>query len=217
MRGRSVKVLVGPEEVEYVFHEELLKQHSDFAAAALRNGWKEAEERVIRLSEEDPEIFDIFATFLYEGKIWTSREKDVYRAGSRTRDRECTRLAHCWVLGDKLISQTWKDALSDALVDKLRIEEFYPGYMQRDVYQNGGSNVPQGMQRLLVDIAIWVWDKRSWRRAAEKRFPGNFFRDVCLRRAEIKGALGSSTKPWLDAGCRYHDHGDDKPCYKTMF
>jgi len=26
-----------------------------------------------------------------------------------------------------------------------------------------------------------------------------------------------SVAPWVDAGCQYHEHGDEKQCYKKIF
>lgn len=38
----------------------------------MRNGWKEAQERVLFLPEDPVDAFDIFASFIYAGKIYSA-------------------------------------------------------------------------------------------------------------------------------------------------
>ena len=54
----------------------VLAEHSEFFAAALRNGWKEKEERLVRLPECTAENFEIFLKFIHTGKIYSSKDDD---------------------------------------------------------------------------------------------------------------------------------------------
>ncbi|EXJ63002.1 hypothetical protein A1O7_03446 [Cladophialophora yegresii CBS 114405] len=61
-----VTVVVGlsPERC-WVVHEQLLTSASRFVKTALTPGFRESEERTIRLPEEDPDVFDLFVNYLY--------------------------------------------------------------------------------------------------------------------------------------------------------
>ncbi|KAK4455069.1 hypothetical protein QBC34DRAFT_420730 [Podospora aff. communis PSN243] len=65
LAGRLVKLLVGPERVEWTIHESLLCANSKFFVAALRGPWKERK-GVIELPEDEPAAFGLFANWIYE-------------------------------------------------------------------------------------------------------------------------------------------------------
>lgn len=41
-----------------------------------------------------------------------------------------------------------------------------------------------------------------------------FFRDKYVR---LKNKKPEETRPWIDAGYKYNEHGTERPCYKTRF
>lgn len=55
-----VTVLVGPREVKWSLHENMLASRSSFLEAAFRGGWKEGEEGILRLPEDSPRVFELF-------------------------------------------------------------------------------------------------------------------------------------------------------------
>lgn len=114
--SKPITVIVGEDDDGETFylHEDAATKHSRFFAAALANGWKESEERTIRLPDEDPEDFSLFARFNYSGIIHSKREGDADEDG----DGEWVRLADSWILGDKLLATTFKDAIIDSIVQK---------------------------------------------------------------------------------------------------
>jgi hypothetical protein len=77
--------------------------------------WKEAQERTIKLPEDDPEVFSVYQEWLYDGLIHT---------GSQTlfpaTDDEYEALVKAYILGEKLMDQDFKDATIDATLDKFR-------------------------------------------------------------------------------------------------
>ena len=116
--SKAIAVIVSKEGASKTFyiHEHLLKRHSDFFTTGLSKPWIEHKEGSVRFPDDSPEYFDIFARFLYDGKIHSTK------AGDRAiicRDEEWLRLAESWILGDKLLSTTFKDAVMDALSQKL--------------------------------------------------------------------------------------------------
>lgn len=55
-----VTVLVGPVEVEWKLHSNLLASRSDFFKSAFNENWKEGQEKTLRLPEDDPRAFELF-------------------------------------------------------------------------------------------------------------------------------------------------------------
>lgn len=184
-------------------------------AAALKSGFQEAKERSITFPEDDPELFNIFANFVYTGYIRSRKPNDIIL--DRNFDCEWDRLGTMWVLGEKLQAAEFKDAVVDALVEKLRAGSKHPATMHQTVYPGGAG--PSGMRRLLVDIAAWTWSKTQLESTERKEEWVGFFFDLAVKLQTLVGAR-RPIAPWkTDSGpeCLYHDHESEKACYKTLF
>lgn len=69
----------------------------------------------------------------------------------------------------------------------------------------------------MVDVAAFKWADEAFNSTvsnASKSGHAEFMRDVCLR---FKNTTPGEQRPWVDCGCKYHGHGEEKPCYKAMF
>lgn len=62
---RVVTVLVGPHEMKWCLHENLLSSVSDFFKSAFNSGFKESVEGKISMPEDDPQAFELFVRWLY--------------------------------------------------------------------------------------------------------------------------------------------------------
>ncbi|KAK7723776.1 hypothetical protein SLS64_000107 [Diaporthe eres] len=62
---RVVTVLVGPSEVQWRLHENLLSGISDFFRSAFNSGFKESLEDRLAMPEDDPHSFELFIRWLY--------------------------------------------------------------------------------------------------------------------------------------------------------
>jgi len=176
---------------------------------------------VIELTETDPEFFVVFKNFIYEGKIYSQGDDDMHEmiGGARARpaDREWDRLCNCWLLGEHLVSTSFKDAIVDAIQAKMKEEECYPLDIHRAIYAKGSCS--SRLRNLLVDIAVWEWDIdsiegcRQW--AAESRF----MIDVAIALKERLDSDQPQESPFAhQEPCHYHEHvSEGKPCYTTMF
>lgn len=91
----------------------------------------------------------IFVGFLYTGLIYSEK------AGDKTAypDAEKGRLRDLWALGEKLLAVEFKDAVIDALEERIRSTNACPTDLCKTVYSRSAS--PSGMRRLYVDIATW--------------------------------------------------------------
>ena len=152
-----MKIIVGKNENEETFylHDEQATKFSDVLAAAVKGGFKEAEERTVKLPEDDSELFQIFAGFTYSGAIHSQAPEE------KTPDpwQELTRLANLWGLGEKLQAGELKDAAVDATIEVLRACGSYPTALHRNIYPRG--TCPSGMRKLCMDIAVWEFDDRN--------------------------------------------------------
>jgi len=57
-------------------HESFLTSRSEFFRRALNGNWQEAETRVIKLPDDDPEIVALYINFVYTGQLSTAKIKE---------------------------------------------------------------------------------------------------------------------------------------------
>lgn len=62
---RVVTILVGPHQIKWCLHENLLSGVSDFFKSAFNSGFKESVEGRITMPEDDPHAFELFVRWLY--------------------------------------------------------------------------------------------------------------------------------------------------------
>ncbi|GAB7329947.1 hypothetical protein MBLNU13_g01649t1 [Cladosporium sp. NU13] len=107
---------------KFYVNADLAIQHSEFFSATLKDGSKEAEERTVRLpglSEGVAAAFEDFHSFLSTGKV-ISGETDVNAEYDGEKgNEEWNRLIDSWILGNVLLSGSFKDAVVDAMVHKV--------------------------------------------------------------------------------------------------
>lgn len=210
-------VLVGPNEESksFTLHEQLAREKSDFINAAFRNEWKESEQNIIRLPDYHPEHFELFLLWIYNHTIFSSKEGDepVQQLGGV--DKEWDRLASAWVLGAYLQAPDFRDAVTDAIIEKLSscFSKFNQS-MHEIIYANTDASAP--IRKLIVDIAIWRWDESILK--AQKNDPAwsDFFYDLSIAMMSArKTADFGASPPWVKDPCAYHEHHKDSACYKS--
>lgn len=179
----------------------------------MRNGWQETHSRTVPLPDDVPEYFEVFARFIYTGKIFSCVVGDKV---AEDEDNEWGRLAMCWVLGDKLSSNTFKDAICDAWCEKMRMTDRHPIELHQTIYPSTAAASPA--RRLVVDITVWKWTTvRLGDRKMDESW-NEFFKDVAVRLHSLSEQEHEGDAPFNDPGCNYHEHVAAKTaCYKTMF
>lgn len=217
---RSIDIEIGEGESTRTFsiNETLASRFSGFIAAALKHGWKDSEEWSFNLSEEDDgSLFEIFEAFIYTGRIFSKKVDDVETdEDGDMSDRENTRLASLWVLGEKLRATAFQDAVVDATIEKLDNSQCgVPLESYRKIYRC--SSRPSPMKDLHADIAIWYWAVEDFV-SDEEEGDLPFFVDLSARQQRYMVSGRPKQAPWKSGStCLYHEHGDAKPCYKAMF
>lgn len=202
-----------PKQRTFFIREDVATLHSLFFAATVRHRWKEGEERIIRLEEDGAEHFEIFGRFIHRGKIYSQKPGD---RASDLADEEWLRLAGCWVLSDKLKSTSFKDAIVDAMCEKLKEDKRYPTELHQVIYPASGQHA--AIRRLLIDVAVWDWGNDDVKACDMQEAWNDFFQDYIIRLRELSEVSRKGPKPYSDAACKYHEHTQaGLHCYKTMF
>ncbi|KAF1844384.1 uncharacterized protein K460DRAFT_357990 [Cucurbitaria berberidis CBS 394.84] len=220
---RPITIRVGSTDDEFYIHEKLLRSTSSFFDNALKEGWKEGQGGIIRLSEVEPAIFTIWTKWLYTGRMFVMKDGDD-RIGpdGDSYSGEWDRLRDCYASGDFLQDSDFKDATIDALVTRMVETDCYPLGLARYIYDY--SNKGSAHRQLAIDTCVRVWDRDDYADLLTEDEFNNAFQPrqfLCDVLAKIGPNLETGIKE-KDAGkffdlndtCKYHDHGSDKPCYK---
>jgi hypothetical protein len=105
---------------KYYIHKKLLRSNAGFFDTALKEEWKEGEDRVVDMPEADDEAFGICVTWLYTGLVFSRKEGDmIMNDGVRIRNKEWLRCSVCYALGDFLQDPDFKDALVDTIIEAM--------------------------------------------------------------------------------------------------
>lgn len=199
-------------------HKNLLIRHSKFFSAALNGNWAESKDRKMSLPEGNPESFAILVQFLYSGRIYSARDGDITtNKDGKVSDKEWTRLVEAWIMGQSLLSTTFRDAVADAMVTRINECDHCPTMLHTIVYKTGRED--SAMRKLLVDVAVWQWPDAVFQSKPLEAGSEGFWRDIAIALSKIRCSGRQGVDPLKDPGFRYHDHvaEKDKPCYKTMF
>jgi hypothetical protein len=221
--GDLITVWVGRDTAakKFYINPDLATQHSEFFKAVLESGSEEAEQQTVRLSNLDDDVaaaFESFQSFLYAGKVVSGIHYDEKNADY---DKEWDHLADSWLLGNSLLSTSFKDAVVDAIVHKLTLAQSVPLAMYSGLYRSSSDSAP--IRKLMVDIAVHKWDEEDLATVlidGAGAVQAEFLRDVAVALFKAKNlpAAQQARSPFsAKSGCLYHEHGPEKPCYKTMF
>jgi len=107
-------------------HESFLTSRSEFFRRALNGNWQEAETRVIKLPDDDPEIVALYINFVYTGQLSTAKinEKRISALGLLEFydciEEEHDTLFSIFILGEKLQDVKAKNATMAAMLDLSR-------------------------------------------------------------------------------------------------
>jgi hypothetical protein len=162
-------------------------------------------------------IFEIWVKWLYTGRIFLATETDSTTSADSKGNvsYEWMRWARCYALGDFLQDSDFKDAIVDAIVEAFLACKQAPFDLPSYIYPH--SLEGSAHRKLAVDVQINFWNRERLGRADE--YPDRFLLDVLT---EICPKLATGMKYQcvekyfdLKDTCKYHDHGPDKPCYKT--
>lgn len=149
-------LFVGPQPLPELItlHSDLLPEKTKAYLTA-----RAAEAPFRQLPTELPEIVNLYRLFLYTGTIFSiaNGDKDAMDTAENNHgasmDAERTKLMECYILGQHLHDERFRNAAIDALVKKVEEEEEYPTGLAGDVYRYTESG--DRLRRLIVDFHVW--------------------------------------------------------------
>lgn len=118
-------------------------------------------------------------------------------------------------MADELESNTFKDAITDAIREKIAESEQAPTSLQVSLYPQ--SIAGAAIRKLLVDIAVFYFSNAVIAQSEWDPGCGEFFRDLAIRMAEFTQCGMQGRRMTLTETCEYHEHSKEEACYKTMF
>jgi hypothetical protein len=223
-----VTVGQGEPKASFKVHEDAICDRSEFFRSAMKPEWASMREdpRTIDLSEDDPDAFSLYRTWLYSGKLAimppagtttaaeskpdnTSILLDNDESQGSDPDSHYHTLAYAYVLGERLLDKDFKNAIADSYVLYARgnppAKRYYPSNEEiRILYDGTGEGSP--IRQLLVDIWYcrgkmeWI-DKDS---DLPREFCTSVMRELFRLRQEGKDLVNLS-RPWKLSHVQYHD------------
>jgi hypothetical protein len=171
-----IEVHVGKEESfkKYIVHTGLVTEWSEFFARALNGQWKESDENITTLPEDDQEVFELYLQLIYTNtvpvdediNIYTDAEKQIKKDKETlaqdiqaATSRELVGLNRLYVFCEKLQDSVSKDLVVTATVaqtKELRPDNlsYWPGSLQISrIYE--GTVLGNSARKLLVDMYAW--------------------------------------------------------------
>lgn len=208
-----VAVHVGEEGKIFLIHENVICANSEYFARALKKEWAEGENRQIHLRDTDPDVFAVWAKWLYTGRLCYLRA--VYEGQNKSFFEEFDDWTDIYVLGDYLQDMDFKDAALDAHIEGMLEYDKYIFKLPKWIYEYTKKGSPH--RKLAVDMYCQAWKRDDYTR--DDDIPPEFFHDVVI---SIGPRLSSGIEQWNieylfrnEDLCKYHEHGSEKPCYKT--
>ncbi|KAF2874076.1 hypothetical protein BDV95DRAFT_565353 [Massariosphaeria phaeospora] len=184
-----ITVRVGKPEQLFTIHESLLRSSSFFFDSALKDGWKENEQKAISLPSVIPEIFTVYVKWLYTGQFFLTRDGDdrVVKDDAtgkilKRNSTEWWRWKACYELADFIQDSDFKDACVDVALELMK-SIGYCMQMGNLIYHLSVEGSPA--RKFAVDIAVCKFRVHGFEELAKK---GNseYIGDVMVALAKAK-------------------------------
>ncbi|KAF2833873.1 hypothetical protein CC86DRAFT_415864, partial [Ophiobolus disseminans] len=208
-------ILVGPKQVKFIVHENLLVQYSEFFRAALTGKFKEAEEKTVKLEEDDTTTFELFVHWLYYQRFPNKAHGDhnelikLYHDDLDCGTNSCIQLH---VFGDKYGVKRLKEDSLDELIN-ITLSGNNHCLTDADDVKLAFEHLPERspMCRLIIDSHCLYGDPRRYQAfAAYTCIP--FLHGVWLRHSDLlmKSEEEDQVQSPDITRCDYHEHENDE-------
>lgn len=197
-------MLVGLEEKPFYLHKSEICAVSNVFKAACTGPWKEAEENLVRLPEDDIEAFEDFVHWLYRTSVSFGLEED-------SDGDDFFRPVMAYILGDKLQATRF---MNDTMTKVIKEIEGWSLGPSRDVVHYIYNHTPESSKLRLLVRDYFVWEGkaefRAWAEDNDEQILEipEFLRDVALGMVKRVQMVPEVRLCWASR-CRYHDHGQE--------
>lgn len=197
-------MVVGDQQETFGVHERLMRASSPFFDKAMSPEWQESVQRIIRLPEDEPEIFQLYVHWLYFGTLPVFCDEPGHLGNTEYLD-----LAKAYTLGDKLMDTMFQDTVIDAIIEKSRSKArdqrcwFPVGKTIEYAYSN--TNESALIRKLFVDMYVrhgnpeWL---HEW--AEPTDLPPPFLLELASKLLDRRRVPLLEIEP-----SNYHIHGSD--------
>lgn len=146
-----ITVLVGEEEKRFIIHQDAVCAKSKFFQAACSTRWLEGQERIVRLRDVDPTVFQAYSRWVYSGKI--SGPNCIGSSNASDKTAEKSLLIELHILGDKLDDIDVRNQAKRMLLDSMERHNSLCDHSHVNrIYE---STLPGSLVRkMLVDVVI---------------------------------------------------------------
>ncbi|TKX22361.1 BTB/POZ domain-containing protein 19 [Elsinoe australis] len=204
-----VTVRVGPHNIGFIVHKDVLVKNSDYMKATMSKPWA----GIVSINDHDPVVFNIYVQYLYTGKIFSMSSitaPPTPHLGTTviSEEDEWALLIDLYRLGDYLLDFKFINTIADAMVEKWRADHQFPiGYAAK-VYEGSVSGCP--LRKLIVDFHVHLGLGKHIDHGSLDTGEGTaeFVIDLVREFYASKGAIWEkdAVEPWDTDPCRYHVH-----------
>ncbi|KAK4888590.1 hypothetical protein LTR27_012542 [Elasticomyces elasticus] len=217
----TITVLVGEEKVPFTIHTKTVRAKSKFFDAACQREWIEGRERVVKLPEVEPETFELYATWMYQGKIdhETLRMAAVFLAGANKTRLGDKQAKLCWTstmdlmrlhvaadfLGDAELMKRAVDGITETITASIPFS-----YKLQEIvsYVWGSTSSKSGLRKIVLDYIVATGMHKSMRdhlRKIQPNVPSDFFADLSFHSLEAFDHLDVGFEPLTARKYSYND------------
>ena len=203
--------MVGEEEKEFYVYKAIVVQSSAFFRAAFDKGWKEATEKVIRLTDVELETFGIYLGWLYTGRLDLSDElsieklKETPNPSDEMLNELYQKHTAAYVFGDRIQDDQYCNVVSDGVRAILTLSMTLP--KDRITSDLWGRLPHSRLARLFVDG--WaVGNLIPSLREKAGQFPSSFIAEIAFVSSEETEMGLQERRPRNRPKCYYHVHRD---------
>ncbi|KAL8712310.1 MAG: hypothetical protein Q9220_003461 [cf. Caloplaca sp. 1 TL-2023] len=196
---RTVTIQVGSAQQKFDVHKALLRHESDYFRAALTDRWKEGQEGVVTLKNENPKVFHRFVLWIYFGKIIDDNET--------LEDISWDLILKCYFQADRLGISKLGNCAIDTLIMKQFLLKQIPTNCQQYIYEKTieGSL----LRKMLIDSVVLLGAGALLAKELEEdrehdRYDKDFLMDVIVAKYKQPKTIGHDA--FFKKRCKYHVH-----------
>ncbi|KAI7239686.1 hypothetical protein KC330_g1790 [Hortaea werneckii] len=212
--GFSLPILVKVAQPPKFFciPKEIICTSSDYFKTALRERWREGRVGVVELQDVEPRIFNIYANWLMRRRVYI----DCESTEEKVMTNQYFLAFKAYALGDRLLDQDFKDAVTDAIGFYMVMEKDNEGYEYRlpcdsSINMLYSTTTPGCTARRLVEYSIaGLLDKNSVSNTFHPAFLVGLVKELSKKkRNDLEDAV---------ARCAFHEHAPGAAnCYRNKF
>ena len=195
-----VTLVVGPEKKPFKVHKGLLCSVSPVFKAALEGDFKEAQEQVIELTEDNSETIEYFQFWLYAQSILDTEE--------RVSSIEWHVLMELYMLGEIRLIASLQNQVIDLMIRKTAISKSLPEHkVMYDIFDKTSPGSP--LRKLIVqtsartgNLSEWEWGFADTSVIAQR----DFLKDLVLEL--YRDRKTKQEQDFWKIRCTYHTHAE---------